>query len=109
MANFFFRQPVYCLKDPRKAWATRQAMQAYRRAHPICEFDGKSTKVHIHHIEPIQFAPERAADPDNFISLSPKAHLIVGHAGDFKQYVRTVRSMCAICQVVKVAPVHNTP
>ena len=91
--NFFFRHPAYCAKNPRKAWATRKAMKLYALDNPTCAFTGK-TPVHVHHIEPIQFAPDRAADPDNFISLHPKAHLMVGHAGHWKQYVANVREIC---------------
>jgi hypothetical protein len=76
-------------------------MNEYRRAHPVCEYDGRSTPVHVHHVEPISFAPERAADPTNFISLGGKRnHLVVGHAGRWRQYVANVRALCAAVRVV---------
>ena len=98
----FFRQPVYCLTNPRKAWATRKVMEAYRKDHPACEFTGRKG-VHIHHVVPIQFAPERAADPENFISLAPKVHLQVGHAGNWKDYVQNVRLLCELVMIGKKA------
>jgi len=104
--NFFFRHPAYCVKNPRKAYATTKAMRAHRKAHPTCAFTGR-TPVHVHHIEPIQFAPDRAADPANFISLYPKAHLVVGHGGDWKQYVANVRALCAQAAIGRACPEHS--
>jgi hypothetical protein len=76
-------------------------MAEYRKQHPVCEWDHRTTPVEVHHIEPIQFAPERAADPTNFISLGARRnHLVVGHAGDWKQYVSNVRELCDTCNVV---------
>ena len=103
MSNFFFRQPAYCLTNPRKAWATRKAMAAYRRVYPVCEFTGRPGAVHVHHKEPIQFAPGRAADPDNFVSLCPKAHLVVGHGGNWKQYVANVGELCRAVRIGRAA------
>lgn len=92
--NFFFRQSVYCLKNPRKAWATRKAMEKYRHEHPTCAFTFRKP-VHVHHILPIQYAPEKAADPTNFISLAGKrVHLTVGHGGNWKWFVPNVRELC---------------
>ncbi|MDP6526526.1 MAG: hypothetical protein QGH15_20120 [Kiritimatiellia bacterium] len=94
--NYFFRHPVECTKNPRKAYATVKAMREYRVANPVCSWCGKG-KIHVHHVEPIQFAPERAADPGNFISLCGKrCHLAVGHAGNWKQFVENVVQICAM-------------
>jgi len=93
--NFFFRHPVYCTTNPRKAWSTVKAMRAYAKEHPVCEFTGRPGPIHVHHIEPIQFAPERAADPDNMVSLRAKSvHLVAGHAGNWKRYVANIRELC---------------
>lgn len=97
--NFFFRQPVYCMKSPRKAWATRKAMKQHAIDFPACAFTGRSP-IHVHHIEPIRYAPHRAADPTNFISLAAKdVHRIVGHAGNWKQYVENVESICKSARI----------
>jgi hypothetical protein len=103
MANFFFRHPVYCIKSPRKAWATRKAMEAYRRKRPACEYSGRTGPCHIHHIEPIAYAPGRAADESNFITLHAKLHCEVGHAGNFKNYVANVREICRDARIIKRA------
>ena len=99
--NFFFRHPVYCVKSPRKAWATRKAMEAYRELHPQCEYSGREGACHIHHIQPIRYAPELAAEEGNMITLHAKVHCAVGHAGNYKRYVANVREICRRCQVVR--------
>ncbi len=99
--NFFFRHPVECIGHPRRAWATVKAMRQYRFEHPLCEFTNRPG-VHVHHIEPIQYAPERAADPTNFISLAGKrVHLTIGHGGNFKDYVENVREICDMVRIGK--------
>jgi len=106
-SNFFSRNAAYCVTNPRKAWATRAAMEAHRKAHPLCELTGK-IGVHVHHIESIWAAPERAADPTNFISLCPKAHLMWGHAGHWKRYVENVAELVQQAKIVRQQkPQHN--
>jgi len=103
--NYFFRHPVECLTNPRRAWSTVKAMREYRRLHPRCEYDDCSDKVHVHHVEPIQFAPDRAADPTNFLSLAGKrCHLVVGHANNWKRYVHNVRHICRDVIIGKAHP-----
>ena len=103
MANFFFRQPKYCMTNPRKAWKTKKAMDEYRKAHPFCEFTGRPN-VHVHHIQPIAYRPDLAAEPSNFISLAGKrVHLTVGHAGNYKDYVENVREICDSARIGKRA------
>jgi len=99
--NFFFRNPVFCLKNPRYARETVKAMAEYKADHPVCEYTGRKP-IHVHHVVSIRFAPERAADKTNMISLAAKhIHLSVGHAGDTKQYVDNVQEICAIARVMK--------
>ena len=94
--NFFFRNPAYCTKNPRKAYATTKAMRVYREANPVCAWCGREGRpVHVHHLEPISYAPDRAADPSNFMTLCAKrCHLTIGHAGNFKNYVSNASSLC---------------
>jgi hypothetical protein len=76
-------------------------MSTYRKAHPTCEATGR-TPVEVHHIKPVELFPELAADPSNFISLYARAgHLVIGHAGDWKDYVENVREIAAAMKVVK--------
>ena len=75
-------------------------MNVYAEAHPICEFDGKTVKTHVHHIIPISEAPELAADKSNMISLGAKrTHLAVGHANNYKHHVENVRELCETARI----------
>jgi len=35
--TFLARNAGFTVKNPRKAWRTRKAMNAYRKGHPTCE------------------------------------------------------------------------
>ena len=103
--NFFFRHPVYCVKSPRKSYAVSKAMREYGKANPTCAWCGRKRKRHIHHEEPISFAPLRAASPDNFVTLCAKrCHLTVGHAGYWRDYVANVVELCVRARVCKRPP-----
>ena len=100
MAWFFFRQPKYCLTNPRTAWATRKRMEIHRKAHPKCALTGR-TPVHVHHKKSIWAHPELAADPENFISLHPKIHFGWGHGTNWKQYVENVEELIEQARIVR--------
>jgi len=92
--TFLARNAVFAVTNPRKAWATRKAMNKHRKAHPNCEYCGRKP-IHVHHIVPVSKAPIFAADPDNFISLCGKrCHITIGHAGNWKHYVFNVVTIC---------------
>lgn len=73
-------------------------MREYRESNPACAFCNNSRKrkpKHVHHLEPISYAPEKAADPDNFETLCGKScHIVVGHGGNWKNYVRNCKELC---------------
>ena len=100
---FWMRNLGYTVgADVRRQWAVRKAMGEYRKAHPVCEWDGITTPIEVHHIVPVAVDPDLAADPENFISLGARRnHLVVGHAGNFgKRYVQNVREVCAQAEVI---------
>jgi hypothetical protein len=80
----------------RSARPVKDAMEAYRRQHPRCEWDGCSEDCHVHHIVPVHVRPDLAANPDNLITLgASRCHLVIGHAGNWgTRYVRNVRELC---------------
>jgi hypothetical protein len=99
--RFLSRHLAFAVKNPRRAWATVKAMRLYAKEHPVCELTGMMP-VEVHHIEPIEAAPEKAADPTNFISLGArKIHLVVGHAGNWKWHVENVREICGMARISK--------
>ena len=87
--------------DVRDLASTRRAMKAYRVAHPVCEWDGVTTPVEVHHVVPVHVRPDLAAEPGNMISLGARrTHLTVGHANNFtKRWVANVREVCALRRV----------
>lgn len=103
MFDFFgyaVRNPSFVTRNARKAWATRKAMEAYRKDNPFCAATGKKTGCHVHHIRPVCVYPELASDEDNMITLHSSVHRIIGHGGNWKDYnvnvEKTARSMLIV-------------
>lgn len=94
MLSFIWRNPATFL-TPRKTAATIAAMRQYARDYPVCRWCGK-TGVEVHHIKPVQYAPQLASDPANMISLCRRCHLVVGHLGSFKRACSNVRVVCLL-------------
>ncbi len=100
--DYIARHPIQAASNPRTAWATRKAMNAYRKEHPVCEWDGKTTPVEVHHKKPIDHHPELAADPANFISLGARRnHLVIGHAGNWHQAVEDLDEICRLRRIIQ--------
>lgn len=100
--DFVARHPIRAATDPRNTWAVRKAMKAYREDHPVCEWDGKTTPVEVHHKRPIHLFPDLAADPDNFVSLGARRnHFVVGHGCNWKHYVDGLDDAIAAATVLK--------
>ena len=62
----------------------RQAMNAYRASHLICEWDLRNTGIEVHHIIPVHVDPTKAVDTNNMASLCPRCHFTVGPLCNFK-------------------------
>ena len=91
----------FSVQNPRKAWAVTKAMNKYRKEHPVCEITGLSP-VEVHHEKPVEYFPELAADPTNFISLYRRGgHLYFGHGGNWKWYVNNVRDVVRTVRITK--------
>ena len=84
---FIIRNVGWSALNAKQALEVQKAMNIYRKSHPVCEITGSKKKVQVHHIRPVWLDPSLATDPNNFISLSAKAHihLIFGHDGNFGQ------------------------
>ena len=97
---FVARNLSYSVQNVRKLASVVSAMNKYRKEHPTCAWCGRPG-VDVHHIVPLHVAPERAADPENFISLNrrPACHHILGHVGNWKTGSNCkVREMCGMLQ-----------
>ena len=80
-------------------------MDAYRKAHPDCEWCGTSGKVlnriETHHIIPCAVAPDKAVDAGNMVSLCRRCHCAVGHVGDpaMRRYLANIRAVMAAREI----------
>jgi len=106
-ARYVARNPSEVTRGFRRLWKVRKAMRLYREVNqPLCAWCGRSSKVEIHHIEPVSVAPDKAHLWSNMIYLcrKPACHQVIGHDGDFKnRYVENVDEVCLTQSVVKVS------
>lgn len=69
-----------------------------RREHlkkePKCVCCGRPKRLDVHHLQPYHLFPDRELDPKNLITLCgdgwPGCHLMLGHSGDWSEYVHPV-------------------
>lgn len=98
-AAFVIRNPSYVTRNARKQWSVRKALLAHRKAHPVCEATGSTKRLEVHHLLPVSVRPDLADAASNLITLERKAHLVVGHAGNYKNYVSNVGEVCATMRI----------
>jgi 5-methylcytosine-specific restriction endonuclease McrA len=98
-ASFAIRNPSYVTKNARKQPEVRRAMLKYRKENPVCAATGATKNLHVHHKLPVSVAPQLAGVESNFITLESKAHLIVGHAGNYRNYVPNVDEVCRTIRI----------
>ena len=62
-----------------------------------CAACGRSSKLEVHHIEPVHKNPHKELDPSNLITLcdSP-CHLLFGHLMNYKSWNDSVIKDCEI-------------
>ena len=88
-------------ENVRNSPEVRKAMESYRKAHPVCEWDECSDEIEVHHIQPVSVRPDLAADTNNMISLGAKrCHLCVGHAGNYRlHYISNIKEICKLRKI----------
>jgi hypothetical protein len=72
----------------------RRAMRAYRKLKKgqrapcvVCGRDWKwYGRFHVHHLYPVSYFPEKAADEAGYRWVHSKCHLVVGHGGKWSSY-----------------------
>ena len=103
MSNYFFRNPSICIAHPGRSWKATKAMREYKRANPLCEWCGDTkSKKHVHHLKPVQYYPELAADKDNFATVCGKGcHIYVAHGGNYNHYIENFKTVCSIARLNK--------
>lgn len=100
-AGFVMRNPSYVTRNVRKQWAVRKALLNHRKNNPVCAATGSTKRLEVHHLLPVSVRPELAGDPTNLITLERKVHLVIGHAGNYKNYVTNVPQVCATLRIQK--------
>ena len=65
--------------------------------YPTCAACGRSTKLEVHHIEPVHLSPEKELDESNLITLCDNpCHLFFGHLLNYKSWNTNVKEDCEI-------------
>ena len=77
-------------------------------ANPRCAACGRADAPEVHHLVPVQKAPERELDPTNLITLcggKRNCHFAVGHGWNWKSYRPDAASLAsAMFEAAIVAP-----
>ena len=86
--------------NPVKAWDIHKAKAAHRKKRPDCQFCGAKSgvfkrKLDVHHIKPVKYYPELAADPRNLITVCRRCHLRECHFGDWHSYNKDIIGLAA--------------
>lgn len=74
----------------------REVRRQHLQKHPVCELCGSSEKIEVHHIFPVNIAPEKELDADNLITLCESGkngivcHRAFGHLGDYRNFNKYV-------------------
>lgn len=98
-AQFVVRNPTYVTKNARSQWGVRKALLKHRKENPQCAATGETRWLEVHHKVPVSVAPNLADQASNLVTLTRKAHLMFGHAGNHKHYVVNVMELCEIIQI----------
>lgn len=93
MLWFGNKQVRYAIRSSR--WSS--VRKEHIKENPQCAVCGKTTKVEVHHIEPVHISPDKELDPSNLITLcdSP-CHLVFGHLMNYKSWNKDVVKDCQI-------------
>lgn len=107
-ALWAWRNPLYVQRYPtgyiegiRASYRVTKAMRGYADQHKAhdtywCRHCKKKAKkgLHVHHIEPVSVAPDKADDKSNFILLCQKCHFTAAHLNNWKDYDANIVSKC---------------
>lgn len=74
--------------------------------HPKCAACGRSKKLEVHHIIPVQIDPAKELDPKNLITLcADPCHFVFGHLMNYNSWNNEVITDCA----AYIAKIKNRP
>lgn len=79
-------RPLTAARRFRSGAAWRRLARWYLARHPLCEqclAEGRTTPAEaVHHIIPVEEAPDKALDVSNLRALCARHHALVHHQGD---------------------------
>ena len=82
MFDLFKRKIRYAYRSPK--WRT--VREAHLSHQPNCQVCNRDKDLEVHHIVPVHIDSTKELDPNNFITLCSKCHLIFGHLYDYKSW-----------------------
>jgi hypothetical protein len=83
---------ILALRARANAW--RSVRKAHLQKYPTCEVCGRANKVIVHHIFPVDIAPELELTENNLITLcETPCHFMFGHFFSYHCYNKDVRQM----------------
>ena len=100
------KKPKNNLFDQRsKDWKKVRALHISKN--PTCAACGRSSKLEVHHIEPIHISPAKELDENNLITLCDNpCHLAFGHLFNYKSWNPDVKKDCeSFLEKVKNRPI----
>ena len=107
-ALWVWRNPQYVTRHPtgytqgiRASYAVVRAMREFSDHHKAngtywCRHCRKRPEkgLHVHHVEPVSVAPEKADDEENFILLCQRCHFTAGHLNNWKSFDAAIVNKC---------------
>jgi hypothetical protein len=80
----------------RRTYRVVKAVKEFQRDHGSeCAWCGAQSSVEVHHIVPIWMDAELAHEKSNLFPLCRRCHLVLGHAGSFRdRYIENVKQIC---------------
>ena len=89
----FFKKIRYAARSPK--WS--EVRKEHLKNNSKCIACGKTSKLEVHHIEPVHMCPEKELDPSNLVTLcADPCHILFGHLMNFKSWNKDVVNDCSV-------------
>ena len=93
MINIFRKYFRYAYRSPKWSSVRKNHLLVYN----YCAACGRTTKLEVHHIEPVHLNPDRELDPENLITLcDDPCHFVFGHLMNYKSWNKDVIDDCSV-------------
>lgn len=83
----------YAYRSPKWSSIRKEHLKSNNK----CAACGRTSKLEVHHIEPVHINPDRELDPSNLITLcDDPCHLLFGHLMNYKSWNVDVEEDCFV-------------